>query len=100
MNVKEFKVESESCIFSEFQISLIITYKTFKMTIYANLSDLLSDILDKKVSSVNRKKEDERGLASSCENIQVIFEVTFIFNISNGLNTYIISRMDQIRSCS
>ena len=75
----------ESCIFSEFQISLIITNKKLEMTIYANLSDLLSDILNKKVRSVNRKKEDERGLASSCENIQVIFEVTFSCNISKGL---------------
>ena len=63
------------------------------MTIYANLSDLLSDILNKKVRYVNRKKEDERGLASSCENIQVIFEVTFTYKISKELKyiyTYIV----------
>ena len=41
---------------------------------FSNLSELLSDITGKGVSCVNKKDENERGGASSSENVQVIFE--------------------------
>ena len=49
------------------------------MKSFANLSELLSDIIGKEVSSVNKKKEDARGGASSCENVQAILQVCILF---------------------
>lgn len=43
------------------------------MKSFASLSELMSDIIGKEVSSLNRKKE-ERGGASSCENVQAILQ--------------------------
>ena len=48
------------------------------MKSFVSLSELMSDIIGKEVSSVNRRTEDERGGASSCENVQAILQVCIV----------------------
>ena len=57
------------------------------MKSFASLSELMSDIIGKEVSSLNRKKE-ERGGASSCENVQAILKVCLVLYVEGfkGLN--------------